>query len=148
MQDTKTPVKIGVAALLTNIVLNLILMRPMKEAGLALATSISGILQFVLLARLYRKQISDFAYSEILISFGKIALASIGMGFVAVTLYNRIDFLSDNLFGHALRLGLAMAGASVSYLVFCLLLRVHEVKEAWQWMKSRRLLRPRGNASQ
>ncbi|MHB1942869.1 MAG: murein biosynthesis integral membrane protein MurJ [Acidiferrobacteraceae bacterium] len=50
-QDTKTPVRIGVIALLTNIVFNLILVWPLAHAGLALATSLSGVLNAGLLLR-------------------------------------------------------------------------------------------------
>ena len=40
MQDTRTPVKIAFFALISNVILNLILMVPLKAGGLALATSI------------------------------------------------------------------------------------------------------------
>lgn len=48
-QDTKTPVRIGVVALLSNIVLNLLLIAPLAHAGLALATSLSAYLNAGLL---------------------------------------------------------------------------------------------------
>ena len=48
-QDTVTPVKIGVIALLTNIVLNLILVSHLEHVGLALATSLSAWLNATLL---------------------------------------------------------------------------------------------------
>jgi putative peptidoglycan lipid II flippase len=48
-QDTATPVKIGAIAMLSNIVLNLLLMRPLQHAGLALATSLSAYLNAGLL---------------------------------------------------------------------------------------------------
>jgi putative peptidoglycan lipid II flippase len=41
-QDTKTPVKIGVVAMLSNVVLNLALVVPLAHAGLALATSMAA----------------------------------------------------------------------------------------------------------
>ena len=55
-QDTVTPVKIGVVAMLSNIVLNLLLVGPLAHAGLALATSLSafinaGLLYFFLYKR-------------------------------------------------------------------------------------------------
>ncbi len=44
MQDTRTPVGVGLAAVGANLVLNIMLMRtPLKHGGLALATSISAI---------------------------------------------------------------------------------------------------------
>jgi putative peptidoglycan lipid II flippase len=41
-QDTKTPVKIGIYAMIANMVLNLILIGPLAHVGLAMATSISA----------------------------------------------------------------------------------------------------------
>ena len=48
-QDTKTPVKIGIIAMVTNMVLNIILMLQFAHMGLALATSISAALNAALL---------------------------------------------------------------------------------------------------
>ncbi len=48
-QDIKTPVKIGVIALITNTILNFILIIPLKHAGLALSTSIAAWLNAGLL---------------------------------------------------------------------------------------------------
>lgn len=54
-QDTKTPVKIGVIAMVANMVFNLILIFPLQHAGLALATSLSAYLNAYLLLRGLRK---------------------------------------------------------------------------------------------
>jgi putative peptidoglycan lipid II flippase len=54
LQDTWTPFKIGLICLGTNVILNTILMYPLKHAGLALATSLSAMLNLILL---YRKLI-------------------------------------------------------------------------------------------
>jgi putative peptidoglycan lipid II flippase len=48
-QDTRTPVKIAVVAMLSNIVLNLLLVVPLAHAGLALATSLSAYINAGLL---------------------------------------------------------------------------------------------------
>lgn len=48
-QDTRTPVKIGIIAMIANMVLNLILVWPLQHAGLALATSLSAWLNAGLL---------------------------------------------------------------------------------------------------
>ncbi|WP_135607020.1 murein biosynthesis integral membrane protein MurJ [Solemya velesiana gill symbiont] len=50
-QDTKTPVKIAVIAMVTNMVLNIILVFPLAHAGLALATALSASLNAFLLYR-------------------------------------------------------------------------------------------------
>lgn len=48
-KDTATPVKISLAAVAVNITLSLILMTPLKFAGLALATSLAAVVNFSLL---------------------------------------------------------------------------------------------------
>jgi len=48
-QEMKTPVKIGILAMIVNMVLNLILIWPLQHAGLALATSLSSWLNAALL---------------------------------------------------------------------------------------------------
>jgi putative peptidoglycan lipid II flippase len=48
-QDTKTPVKIGIVAMVTNMALNVILMMQLAHIGLALATSLSALLNAGLL---------------------------------------------------------------------------------------------------
>lgn len=55
-QDTKTPVKIGIIAMATNMVLNIILMIQLAHVGLALATSLSAALNAGLLYSGLRKQ--------------------------------------------------------------------------------------------
>jgi putative peptidoglycan lipid II flippase len=55
-QDTRTPVKIGVIAMVANMALNLALIVPLAHAGLALATSLSAWLNGFLLWRGLRKQ--------------------------------------------------------------------------------------------
>jgi len=55
-QDTSTPVKIGVIAMLTNLVLNIILVFPLAHAGLALATSLAAFVNAGLLFYFLRKR--------------------------------------------------------------------------------------------
>jgi putative peptidoglycan lipid II flippase len=55
-KDTRTPVRIGVIAMVSNMVMNLILVFPLAHAGLALATSLSATLNAFLLFRGLRRQ--------------------------------------------------------------------------------------------
>ncbi|KMT64880.1 murein biosynthesis integral membrane protein MurJ [Catenovulum maritimum] len=48
-QDTKTPVKIGIQAMVANMVFNLALIFPLQHAGLALATTLSALMNASLL---------------------------------------------------------------------------------------------------
>ncbi len=55
-QDTATPVKIGIIAMIANMGLNLIFIVPLAHAGLALATALSAFLNAGLLARGLHRQ--------------------------------------------------------------------------------------------
>jgi len=54
-QDVRTPVRIGVIALVSNLVLNLVLVWPLQHAGLALATSLAAFVNAGLLFRLLKR---------------------------------------------------------------------------------------------
>ncbi|MAZ77134.1 MAG: murein biosynthesis integral membrane protein MurJ [Legionellaceae bacterium] len=57
-KDIKTPVKIAVVAMLSNIVLNILLLVPLHHAGIALSTSLSSVLNSALLwIGLHRRKI-------------------------------------------------------------------------------------------
>ncbi|MFU8798092.1 MAG: murein biosynthesis integral membrane protein MurJ [Gammaproteobacteria bacterium] len=60
-QDIRTPVKIGIYAVIVNMILNALLVFPLKHAGLALAASLSSWFNVgLLLFFLYRKKIYRF----------------------------------------------------------------------------------------
>ena len=58
LQDTKTPVKAATACLVINVVLNAALMFPLKVGGIALASSIAGAVNCLLLWRGLNKKLS------------------------------------------------------------------------------------------
>ncbi len=77
--DTKTPVKVGVIAMMTNVFLNLILAYYYAHTGLAVATSLSAVLNASLLYY-YLKQQGIFSLSQdFLKMFFKVLLATIIM---------------------------------------------------------------------
>ncbi len=57
VKDTATPVKVGILSIFLNLALDLILMGPLKQGGIALATSLVGILNFSLLFFLLHRKI-------------------------------------------------------------------------------------------
>ncbi len=79
LKDTKTPVINAAIALSINIVLNLLLIGPMKHAGLALASSIAAIIQvFLLLWWLDRRNV--LRMRDEMASFSRIIFASAILG--------------------------------------------------------------------
>lgn len=138
LKDTITPAKISGLALGMNIVLNFLLMFPLKVSGIALATSISGIISFLILFHILRQRIGDFKVAEIGFSFMRILLASLCMGVVSYFSFYRVQGLGINKY---LNLGLAVIVGLLAYVAFCLLLGVREMCELWQWvsLKKRRV---------
>jgi len=140
MQDTKTPVKIAAISLVINIILNAILMFPLKVGGLALATSISGIFHASMLFLILRHRVETLYEKELFISFVKILLASVFIGVFAF-LFNRYLV---GIFGATggpscvLNLVITIAGSIVLYIVFCQLLRVKELRELGAWASRKR----------
>ena len=136
VQDTKTPMKLGVIDLCLNIVFNLILMHFFREAGLALATSVSGVLEFLVLMFLFNRKISAFPFREVGISFLKVLIAALAMGAVAVFSF---QYLSQTFPGQHITAMLIQVFGSIvlsviAYFAFCFALRVRELQEASAWI--------------
>jgi len=83
MQDTKTPVKIAVVALVTNIILSLVLLKPMRHSGLALANALASSVNFTVLFFMLRKKLGRVEGKKIAGSFIKIASASAVTGLIS-----------------------------------------------------------------
>lgn len=87
VQDTRTPMINGIIAVILNIILNILLIKPMGHAGLALATSLSGTAAVLLLVRdLSSKKLLSMNLKQIVIT-GKILASSLIMGFVVQKIY-------------------------------------------------------------
>lgn len=80
MQNTKTPVKVAVIALVANIVFSIILMKPLQHKGLALANSMASFVNFSLLFFLLSKRLERLDIKSIAYSFIKTLAASVIMG--------------------------------------------------------------------
>jgi putative peptidoglycan lipid II flippase len=84
LQDTKTPVKVAVVAVVVNLVLSLSLafMTPLKHGGLALALSLASSIQFCLLVFFLKKKVYIGNLRPVLISALKCTFAAVVMGLV------------------------------------------------------------------
>lgn len=80
LQDTKTPVKVAIVAVVANLIFSLTFMGPLKHAGLALALSLASSLQFCLLAFFLKRKVAIGGLRPILVSASKSALAAAAMG--------------------------------------------------------------------
>ena len=129
LQDTRTPVKIAVAALIVNVIMSVILMFPMKHAGLALATSIASAVNVVILAVILKRKVGSFLKNNFWISVFKTTLASGVMGLSLIAVDCVLGWSSEGTFGERLLfLTVAVAVGLAVFALSSLLLGSSEAK--------------------
>lgn len=133
LSDTRTPVLIGIASIVLNIILSLVLIRVMGSpdqlangpfAGLALANSIATMLEALVLWWLLRRRIGGLRDRYILDGSARTLAAAIamGVGIVVVTGIIPDAQVLLELIGAAVVGGVLFAG-------FALLLRLEEIRD-------------------
>ncbi|KUO51418.1 MAG: murein biosynthesis protein MurJ [Desulfitibacter sp. BRH_c19] len=95
IQDTKTPVTVGICTIIINIALNFGLIGPMGHGGLALAYSMAGGFNLFLLMLVLKYKITGYGGWRIVHSFGKSLIASIVMGISVYFGVNYFEFFVD-----------------------------------------------------
>ena len=130
MGDTRTPVKTAAAALGVNVVLNLILMWPLKIGGLALATSVAATTNFITLYVILNRRIGDIGTSEILSSLGRICAAAAVMGAFTFTM-NRtfLDVAGIPTLPAFLRLLAVILASGLVYFIAAFIVRVEGARK-------------------
>jgi len=138
MQDTKTPVKVAVIGVLSNLIFSLSLMGPMKHSGLALANALASGINFMILFYMLRKKLKRIDAVRIIRSFVKISGASLIMGLVGwLILHGDLWTREGNTVEKTLLLaGTAFVCASI-YLMANFLLRNEEMGYMYEMMKKR-----------
>jgi len=125
---TRVPVTISFITIAVNIVLNLLLMHPLRHGGLALATSIASVLNFVLLFEVLRRKIGPMGGRVLARSFGKILLGSVLAAGAAYGVTTGLEH-AMGLTSTAARLLIVVAGivaASLVYVAATFTLRIEE----------------------
>lgn len=126
LNDAKTPMINGGIAVGVGIVANIVFVRFLGIGGLALATSVSGILGTVLLLLSLRKKLHQIGLREMSITFLKTCIAGMIMG-VSVHLLYRIFYHVIGIMAVALLLAI-VCGIFI-YSAIILLLRIREVDD-------------------
>lgn len=131
MHDTRTPVKTMLAAVFLNLVLSLILMKPLKIGGLTLASSISATVNMLMLHRALKKKMGSLDEARLFRSFLKILAAALVMGVFSFW-YNfsvleslRVESRSTQ----SLYLGLGIFASMLIYLGTVFLFRIEEARK-------------------
>jgi putative peptidoglycan lipid II flippase len=90
LKDTRVPAITATIALLVNSILAAILMFPLKIGGVALATSISSVVTFLLLYRKLIKKIGKINWADTKIQAIKVTILSLIMAICASLLWNNL----------------------------------------------------------
>ncbi|MDD5237229.1 MAG: murein biosynthesis integral membrane protein MurJ, partial [Candidatus Omnitrophica bacterium] len=130
LQDTTTPIRSAALALGINIILDALLMFPLKVGGLALASSISATFNFFNLLHLLHKKIGPVIDEHSYQSFLKISLA----GLIMAVATHFIWQYAEPHFQVYLALGGTILCAAVIYFLTCLFLKVNEVHGLIRWI--------------
>lgn len=93
LQDTKTPVKMATYSIIANIALGVILMGPFSHGGLALATSLGSMINFILLAAVLQRRMGGLHWKMIVVSAARTVVCSTVMA--AVLLWGHRAFPPD-----------------------------------------------------
>lgn len=136
MQDTKTPVKIAVVAMTVNVALSLLLMKPMKHSGLALANAIASSVNFTFLFIMLKKKLGRIEGRKISISFIKITVASAVTGLISWFITRGDMWMQD---GRAIEKAAILTAVIVSYLaVYIFIMRLLGSEELMYLMNLRK----------
>jgi len=147
LNDTKTPVFAAISSIVVNIILSIILVDIMQQGGLALAYSVCGIVNMILLLVFLYMKIGDYGVKPFLISMLKISAACIIMGLavsLAASVWEMV-FGTGNKFAQLFELLLAIAVGAGVYFGTTYFWKMEECKQVWG-IFSRRLKRKKAKA--
>ncbi|MFQ5543868.1 MAG: murein biosynthesis integral membrane protein MurJ [Nitrospiria bacterium] len=129
LQDTRTPVKIGIITMAINLILNLFLMGPLKHRGLALATSVSAGFNFIALLFFLRQKIGQMNGRHILSSHIKVIIASLIMIIPAYILSKQLIWHTSGNWGlKTIILTTVIITSLVGYMIIQSILKSEEVR--------------------
>jgi putative peptidoglycan lipid II flippase len=124
LKDTKTAMINGSIAVIMNIILSIVLVPYLGLGGLALGTSISGILGTILLMFSLYKKIGDYGLRNIMYTFIKIIAASAIMAVTVHYFYIEIIGMVDSIF---VSVALSIVVGIIVYVIAILLLKIEEL---------------------
>ncbi len=137
MQDTRTPVRIGIYTVLLNLALNIVFILTLptywKHAGMAFSTVFAETIGMAALGMILTRRIKNLQWMEISRSFNRCLLAALVMAIAAwATAHFALPMLGNLLpakIAQILAVGLAIGVGALIYFALTLLLRTPELRE-------------------
>ena len=109
LQDTKTPVKVGASMVALNLCLNLTLIWPLQEAGLAMATALCSTLQLAILYAILTRRIGRGNLREVGLCLGRTVVASALMALACMACLRVLELPGRTTLDECLRVFVPMA---------------------------------------
>ncbi len=141
MKDARTPVLISLATIVVNLALNITLVQYMSFQGLALGTAIAALFNAICLFWFLSRRIDGVDAARVLVSMGKILVASLVMGAAAwytertlndvLPMFTTFEGALATTLRAALRVFGAMGVAVVVLALTAWALRLQEFMDAW-----------------
>ncbi len=136
-QDTKTPVKIAVTAMATNVVCSLLLIGPLQHVGIALATSIATWVNAIILFTHLRRTGERLGDTMLVYRLPRLMICALGMGIVTLA---AVHGLRDWYVGHSslyavMGLGIIIGASCLIYGILLQLTGAMRWQEALSIMK-------------
>lgn len=138
-QDTKTPVGISIVSIALNVFLAMWLAPTLGVQGLAIAFSASAIFQLLLLLATLHWRLKSFDDAQVLLSLGRIALATIIGGIVLQLLKSPVAQVVNmqKFWGVATQLTVSFVGGIGIYVLICWLLKSPELVAVKRYLPRR-----------
>ncbi len=132
-KDTKTPVKVATIIVFVNVILNIVLMHFFKLMGLALATSVSAMIQFYILISIIKKKFDKIKYKSILPSLSKVIISAIII--YPISLKMKLLISGNSLLQIFLRIGFVGLSIFLIFVMLAVLMKVDYVNKLKIWKK-------------
>ena len=129
LRDTRTPMLIGTAAVAVNIILDYMLVGPLGVGGLALATSVAGLVNMSLLIWALERRLGRRLMLPLARDLGRMAIGAGAMGALAFLLYRWLASSLDNRFLSVILP--ALLGLLIYYLISHLSGSLKVIYEGW-----------------
>ncbi len=136
MQDAKTPLKVGVIVVISNVILSIVLSRFLDFKGLALSTSITSIINAIILIIFANRKNKGIITKNVIITIIKVIISSFAMAIV-VYFINNVIGITSSMIGSIIKMAIGAISGIIIYYIFTLILRVEESKIPIEYIKNK-----------
>ncbi len=134
LDDTKWPVIGSFMSVAANVIIILLTLDRFQHRAIALSTSVTIIFNFLFLAVILYRKTGGYPVRRLIVSLGKIAVASALMGAVVLVISTWMDF-GQGMAALALQVSVSIAAGVIVYAMAVLLVGLGEAREFMEAVK-------------